>query len=518
MQQSEHHQQQSVDSPQQSSSQMHLQQHQQMMAGLDFSLLMPQSSPKKSPNAHKSSYLGIVGSEASSRYPDSEAPSIYSNVDSPQQHRIALLHPNDMKVTSLRNQKCRKISAIVFGVLILGAAAFLAYHFVSINQPLKIPVIIPVAATFETMPTLQVVGKNVVYPNGTTFHGRGVNMGSWFIMDAIFSGFTGLDEFAFFNVSDTRWGQDTSRSLMNLYIDNAMTSTDYDLLCLMNFNFVRLPLHFRNFQDAQGNWINYTNSPSEIDFSRLDWAISNFTSRGIYVQLDFHIWYSRDILYEGVSKNDVGLATNDPALYAECVKWRQMAANFLTGLAAHVVDVPGLLGIELMNEPVPSYDNLLSQVLYDGVRVADPNRLVIRHFGTDRVAPSVYNWTNIIYGFHTYEGQQTLQGYEENANNKTSDDYDLPYYVSELHFTSDPDFAPAIDWTDALQNGVNIPMYALWTYKAVDMNEWALVNYDSSYTVDVINGTLESIQETWKRLPNLNLAGSLSPWGQSFIS
>ncbi|KAJ3346650.1 hypothetical protein HDU83_002810 [Entophlyctis luteolus] len=493
--------------------------HPQQRAGLDFSLtshLSRQNSKLKiKPSDSVTDYSAFDDASDADMIP-------FKNVSQrpPSPEKIVKLrHPNDLKKKSPGSRKCRMIFAIVFGVALLGIAAFLAVHFVLVNEPITIPVITPVTATLESMPNLKVSGRQIVFPNGTVFQGRGANMGSWFIMDSIFSGFTGVEEFDFFNITDTRFGQDTSRSLMNTYIDNAMTSTDYDLLRLMGFNFVRFPLHFRNFQDKDGNWINYTDRPSEIDFSRLDYAISNFTSRGLYVQLDFHIWYSRDILYEGISKNDVGLATNDPTLYAECVKWRGMAATFLRGLAEHVAGVPGILAIELANEPVPSYDNLLSQVLYDAVRSVDSERIIVRHFGIDRVAPSVYNWTNIVYGFHTYEGEQDFPSYQLNTLNKTAEAYDVPYYVSEIHFADPGDFSPAVQWTfsDFAAN-VDVSMFAIWTYKAVNMDEWALVNYDSSYTVDIINDSVEQIEATWKRMPSLDLATSMSSWGKSLIS
>ncbi|KAJ3351829.1 hypothetical protein HDU83_008555 [Entophlyctis luteolus] len=488
-------------------------------AGVDFSLIFNMSrqngKPKLSPSDTLTDFSAVDDASDADMIPFRSA-----SQRPPSPIKVLKLHhPNDLKKKSPGSRKCRMAIAIVVGLMLLGVAAFLAVHFVLVNQPITIPVITPVEATLESMPNLKVSGRQIVYPNGTVFYGRGANMGSWFIMDSIFSGFTGVDEFDFFNITDRRFGQNVSRSLMHTYIDNAMTSTDYDLLRLMGFNFVRFPLHFRNFQDKDGNWINYTDRPTEIDFSRLDYAISNFTSRGLYVQLDLHIWYSRDILYEGISKNDIGLATNDPTLYAECVKWRGMAATFLRGLTEHVVGVPGILGIELVNEPVPSYENLLSQVLYDAVRSADPDRIIVRHFGIDRVAPAVYNWTNIVYGFHTYEGDQDLSGYKLNALNKTAEAYDLPYYVSEVHFADPDDFSAAVNWTFShFATNVNVPMYAIWTYKAVNMDEWALVNYDSSYIVDIINDSVEEIEATWKQMPSLDLATSLSSWGRSLIS
>ncbi|KAJ3195114.1 hypothetical protein HDU82_002226, partial [Entophlyctis luteolus] len=113
--------------------------------------------------------------------------------------------------------------------------------------------------------------------------------------------------------------------------------------------------------------------------------------------------------------------------------------------------------------------------------------------------------------FHTYEGEQDFSTFKSNALNKTADAFDVPYYVSEMHFTNPADFSPAVNWTfSQFAPNVNVPMYSIWTYKAVNMDEWALVNYDDSYRVDIFNDSVEQIEATWKRMPGFNLATSLS--------
>ncbi|KAI9327668.1 glycoside hydrolase superfamily [Obelidium mucronatum] len=420
--------------------------------------------------------------------------------------------PPALKPKTNASRKCRLVSAIIGGILLLGVAVFLAVHFILLNKPLVIPTIKPITPTFDNMPNLVISGNQILYPNGTAYSGRGVNMGSWFIMDAIYSGFVGLEEFEFFTVTDQRWNQQTSYQLMNTYIDNAITPADYDLLGFLGFNFIRLPLHFRNFQDAQGNWI--LNSQGEVDFRRLDWAIANMTAKGFYVQLDFHVWYGRETYYGGVSDADPTLPAEVAATYQ---KWRDMGAEFLTVLTSHVKNVPGIMAIELANEPVPSYGNTLSVQWYNAVRSADPDRIIVRHFGVDRADPLQYNWTNMIYGFHTYETAATLSEFQKNSLDKCSDRFNVPYYLSELQFVDYRDFAPAIKWAQGPTLGVNLPLWALWTYKAVDFNGWALVNWDKNYQVDLRKDSLERINQVWKSMPGLDLGGSLSQWGKSFL-
>ncbi|KAI9330849.1 glycoside hydrolase superfamily [Obelidium mucronatum] len=375
-------------------------------------------------------------------------------------------------------------------VIVLGAAVYLAVHFILLNQPRVIPVI-SVIPSFDTFPPLKVSNKNIIYPNGTVWNGRGVNLGSYFIMNAIFGGYTGLEEFEFFNITDARWGQETSRELMDYFIRNAMVDSDWDFLKYLGFNFVRFPLHFRNFQWANGTWIRdpITN---EIDWKILDEAIHNITSKGLYNH-------------------------GFPADLAEfCQKQREAAGEFLGNLTAHVRGVPGILAIELMNENVPSYGNTLGQVLYNYTRPVDPDRILMHYYGVDRANPEEYGWTNMVYSFHTYDTAQNLAGFIENIQNKTSDRFNLPYYVSEMHFTDPADMQPSLKYIKEYKEA-NIPMWALWTYKAVNYDNWALVNYDSNFYVDLRRDSLEKIRKVWGSMPALSLQYSLSAWGMQFL-
>ncbi|KAI9344551.1 glycoside hydrolase superfamily [Obelidium mucronatum] len=355
-----------------------------------------------------------------------------------------------------------------------------------------------------------VSGPNVVFPNGTIWTGRGVNLGAWFIMNAIFGGFQNTAEFDFFKVVQARWDEATAYNLMNIYIDNAMTDKDFVFIKELGFNFVRLPIHFRNFQWTNGTWIRKPDG--EIDFSRLDKAISMITSRGLYVSIDFHNWFGQDVLYERISKAEPWLPAD---LAAQCENDRAMAIEFLTKLTLHIKGRPGLFGLDMINEPVPSYDDTLTKVLHKAIRAADPDRMLIHYFATERPDPIVNNWTNVVYSFHVYNYPATIDGFKDALANKTAERWNAPYYLSEIQFAEYTDFPKALV---AMQNANPvIPIWALWTYKAVHYNNWALVNYDDSFKVDLQVDSLEKIISTWKRLPELDLRNSMSPWGKTFV-
>ncbi|KAI9346888.1 glycoside hydrolase superfamily [Obelidium mucronatum] len=347
--------------------------------------------------------------------------------------------------------------------------------------------------TLEPLPHLVVDGSNIRFPNGSLFYGRGVNLGTWFTLNNQFGGIKpdGV-EFAFFNQSDTRWGEAKTRELMNIYIDHAMSIQDFDLINSMGFNMVRLPLHYRNFQWKNGTWIR--DSTGEIDFTRLDWAIGNITANGLYVVLDLHNWFGYDVWFEAISQNDPKLSTEQRAM---CILHRSKAADFLSNLTRHVKNVPGIL------------------VLYSAVRKEDRKRIFIRYFSVDRIHPSQYGWENVVYAFHTYEGQQTISGFIANVQDKVKENYPVPYFISEWHFADPSDSQRGVNHMDKLSS--KIPLWALWTYKAVWMNNWALVNYNTSFIVNVTHDSWDDIVQVWRKMPTIDIRSQISPWGDSML-
>lgn len=367
-----------------------------------------------------------------------------------------------------------------------------------------------VAPAFSGVPLQKLVisGNKIIYANGTEFYPKGVNTGAWFAPEGNFTGMANMDnDFQFFNISDSRWGEQTTLDLMNLWIDNFFSDIDFQAMKAFGFNYIRLGVHYRNFQWANTSWILLPNG--QIDFTRLDTAISRAAANGLYVLLDFHIWYGRDVLYEGISKAE---PWNDAASLAWYQLLRDKAAEFHTALVTHVRGNSAILGIELFNEPVPSYDNVLSQQMYSVIRRVDPTVPIVRHFGIDQnVDPAIYDWTNIIYGFHVYDFDATMAGMELGVITRTKENWPVPYLLSEIHLTDPNESRKMYPFLAKRNLG-----YALWTYKAVNNNNWAFINYDETCIVDMKNDPLTKIQQIWRiNLPYStadDLEGKRSYW------
>ena len=83
------------------------------------------------------------------------------------------------------------------------------------------------------------------------------------------------------NVLTNRFGADAARNLVDAYEANYWKESDFDECVKLGMNCIRLPLWYRNFVDANGNW--YSNA-----FDRVDWFVEQASRRGIYIIIDMH--------------------------------------------------------------------------------------------------------------------------------------------------------------------------------------------------------------------------------------
>jgi aryl-phospho-beta-D-glucosidase BglC (GH1 family) len=137
----------------------------------------------------------------------------------------------------------------------------------------------------------QVKGTKVVEPNGQQVILRGTNLGGWLVFEDWMCGFTDTTS----NndrepqvTLESRFGLVDTKALIDIWQNNWITSADFDMMRSLGFNLVRLPFSYRNFKWSNGSYIMDLNG--NVDFSRLDWAVAQAKSRGIYVILDFHVW------------------------------------------------------------------------------------------------------------------------------------------------------------------------------------------------------------------------------------
>jgi hypothetical protein len=133
---------------------------------------------------------------------------------------------------------------------------------------------------------LQVSGTTVVDSSGNAVVLRGTNLGGWLVWEDWMCGITdnsgNADRFPQ-DTLESRFGVDETYTLMKTWQDNWITSEDFDNVAALGFNVVRLPFSYRNFIWANGSYIS-------DGFDKMDWAIAQAKSRGMYVIPTGHIW------------------------------------------------------------------------------------------------------------------------------------------------------------------------------------------------------------------------------------
>ena len=286
---------------------------------------------------------------------------------------------------------------------------------------------------------------------------------------------------------ESRFGVDQTHALFNTWYDNWLVSSDWDNIAALGFNVVRLPFGYRNLQWANGSWI--TDSSGNVDFTRLDWAVAQAKSRGIYVVPVFHIWEGQEAEYATISEDS-----------SDGQSQRDAAGKIWEKVATHFLGESTIAAYDAINEPTGSANDNLQQDLYKAIRSVDAERIIVMEsISTD---PSTYGWTNVIYSMHEYLMMGSDLSYNQQqwqADSGAASDisqwrgYNIPVYIAE--FMAD---GTTLDWMLSQMNNANL-WWSGWTYKTVNMGRWGLYN-TGSISVDVSSDSYSSIQSTWSNL------------------
>ena len=131
---------------------------------------------------------------------------------------------------------------------------------------------------------LRTSGTSIVNGNGQTVQLRGVNLGSWLIMEGWMTPLdsSGLpDEYGVIQTLDNRFGVPEEQSLLKTYQQNWITLQDISNIKSEGFNVIRVPVWWGDFETLQGQW-------RSDAFQELDWLVNTAGSMGIYTIIDMH--------------------------------------------------------------------------------------------------------------------------------------------------------------------------------------------------------------------------------------
>lgn len=310
-----------------------------------------------------------------------------------------------------------------------------------------------------------------------------------------------------------RFGAEQAQELMRVWQDNFITEVDFQRVKAMGFNCVRVPFSYRTVHPHS---VHHEDEycPAEtgsLDFARMDWVVQQAARHGLLVVFCMHVWWGQERGRtsrggedgEAVRKAAYDMLTKEDEVGPRARQQRQHAVHIWRGIIEHFKNCGTIAAFELINEP---YGGVYGAgFLYKALRHVDKKRLFLVW---EEPVPETQDWMNVTYGPHLYEfrgdnAQADSQAVAERLKGmaSTREDFQVPYFVGELHcFTEGEEEARRA--TAVLLEGMNQMgmSWAMWTYKGVDVGDWALVWVSDELRVDVWHDSADRIRDCWSQL------------------
>ncbi len=362
--------------------------------------------------------------------------------------------------------------------------------------------------TLAGLTPLQTRGTNLINPAGAVVQLKGVNLGSWLVMEKwmcpMDSGSL-PDNYSIITNLDNRFGVPTEQSLIRAYQTNWITTADLNNITHAGFNCVRVPVWWGDFYSIT----NTTSSGWRTDaFSQLDWMVTNCAARNLYVIIDLHGVIGSQSTNQDTGQQELNAYWTNTTDQAETAwMWSQIASHY-NGNAT-------VAGYDLMNEPYSAPGTAAVWAaynsLYNAIRVVDKNHVIIMEgtFGSWNWSmlpnPASYGWTNIVYSMHEYQYGGSVAQIEAGSDNQVSDfvnhrSWNVPGHIGEWNDMGQGAGCYDYSINDYNQAGIS---WTMWAYKATHglvPDGWGW--YDPTY---------------WPATPNLSTdsaATILSDWQQ----
>ncbi|MEV7007957.1 discoidin domain-containing protein [Streptosporangium sp. NPDC051022] len=202
---------------------------------------------------------------------------------------------------------------------------------------------------------------------------------------------------------DQRFGATGAQTIRDAHENTWITTADFDNLAAMGVNFVRLPIGWTTLLNTDGTW-------RSSAWTKIDWAIDQLSSRGIYTLLDLHT-----VPGGGCPWASCGRVGPNPNGFWGSTTYQDWVVDIWQAIAARYAGNPAVAGYDLINEPLLDYTEDSADVakksayydrLYDAVRLVDPDHVIVMgaFFGFGAITPpSTYGWTNVVYELHPYD-------------------------------------------------------------------------------------------------------------------
>jgi aryl-phospho-beta-D-glucosidase BglC (GH1 family) len=344
---------------------------------------------------------------------------------------------------------------------------------------------------------VRVEGNRLVTADGRTVRLRGVGLGGWMNMENFITGYPSTEQLhrkAMLRVL----GQEVYDAFFDRFMDVFFTDADAALLAGLGLNCVRIPFHYRHFEDDDRPM-----RLKEAGFRLLDRAVDICSRHGLYAVLDLHAapgfhnqrWHSDNPTHR--------------SFFWDHPHFQDRVVHLWEALADRYRGNPWVAGYNPLNEPADPDGTAIGpfyERLHGAIRAVDPDHVIFLDGNRHATDFDLFRdpWPNTVYTVHDYalagfadsgeypgvsRGAYVDRHYIETRFRKRSEymrNTGTPIWVGEFGpvYTGDPVrddsryrvLADQLEIYDEHEAG-----WSLWTYKDIGLQGLVHLGADSPY-------------------------------------
>ena len=356
---------------------------------------------------------------------------------------------------------------------------------------------------------LRTQGMSIVNAAGEEVALRGVNIGSWLLIEPWMLRLDGQDgiesEKDIWDLMGKRFGQKAKLDLIRTHRSNFFTEEDVRRIADLGLNCVRVPVWWRAVTDPEYGG----------DFSWLDRCVRWCGKNGVYVIIDLHgAPGGQSTESRIVGERSTGALWSDEQFRQQTIDWWKTVAD-------RYKDEPAVAGYDLLNESytVDKMDTLAAfySELYKAIREIDPKHIIFIQDGllgfNVLPKPQDMGWENVVYSFHYYPKDTTGGVTDPSAffyrYSRIGHYYGVPVNVGEFNsmqidrggisaFLRSCEVFDYFGWS-----------WNFWSYKVLGENRdynWGLYGDSANPPPNLNHDSLEIIQSAFKSMRTESLS------------